>query len=602
MIDRSRAASLWLFGPALTFAAASAALLTRTITDEAAHPPVSGDRGAVVQSATCARCHPEQHRSWRRTYHRTMTQRATDEALLAPFAGEKLDYLGFRATMDRDSEGRPRVRIVALDEPGEPLLVATVVMTVGSHRYQQYLTRMDRGGTGEVWRLPLAWHVEENRWIHLNGAFLEPAGMPGNAQDYLRHLSRWNDNCVFCHNTEPRPGAEADGSFTTSVGELGIACEACHGPAGEHIERHRDPFRRILLATVAEAGDPSITDPGDLAPDRSSEVCGRCHGNRIARDLAAVLRDGDGFLPGQNLAEVSRPIFADSVLGGSPEKLFEQRFWPDGTPRLSAYEYQGLQLSACYAEGEGLACVDCHSMHGGDPAMQLRPDRQGNATCRSCHDEVAIPSSHGGHTAAVDCAACHMPRLTYGLVQGMISHRISSPDPGALVGRADQPDACTQCHVDRSRTWAAEAMARLGLVGSRAQDPTAQESWASRVVLDLRGGDPLQRVLAADALAQPRTPVSAESRMRWLLGAFEDEYPAVRLAAARGLAKVADEAGDDLLRAKIDEYDFLGDAPGRLAVIDALRTQLGADPFAEHEDRRRWLLDHQERQLLWIGE
>ncbi len=532
-----------------------------------------------------------------------MTQRATKEALLAPFAGEKLDYLGFRATMDRDAEGRPRVQIVSLDDPGEPLLSAAVVMTVGSHRYQQYLARMDRSGVGEVWRLPLAWHVEEDRWIHLNGAFLEPEGMQGDARDYLRHLSRWNDNCVFCHNTEPRPGAEADGSFTTSVGELGIACEACHGPAGAHVERHGDPLRRILLATVSEAaaGDPTIANPGGLAPDRSSEVCGRCHGNRIARDLAAVLRDGDGFLPGEDLAAVSRPIFADSILGDPPQMPFKQRFWPDGTPRLSAYEYQGLQLSACYAEGEGLACVDCHSMHEGDPAMQLRPDRQGDALCRSCHDEAAIPTSHGGHTA-VECASCHMPRLTYGLVQGMISHRISSPDPGALVGRHDQPDACTQCHVDRSRAWAAGAMAGLGLGGSSAGEPTVQESWASRVLLDLRGGDPLQRVLAADALAQSTTPVDAQLRMRWLLGAFEDEYPAVRLAAVRGLAKVADEADERLLRAQIDEYDFLGDAPGRLAAIDALRAQLGADPFAEHEERRRWLLDHQERQLLWIGE
>ncbi len=368
------------------------------------------------------------------------------------------------------------------------------------------------------------------------------------------------------------------------------------------MERHANPLRRILASSRGLREDASIADPGAMGSARSSEVCGRCHGNRIARDLGAVLRDGDGFLPGEELAAVSRPIFADSVLGGSAETPFAERFWPDGTPRLSAYEYQGLLLSACHAEGEGLGCGECHSMHESDPSMQLRRDHQGDATCRGCHDEAAIPSGHGGHSEAVACASCHMPRITYGLVQGMISHRIASPDPGALVGRDDQPDACTQCHVDRSRSWAAEAMAGLGLRGSGGGPAPEEESWGSRVLLDLYGGDPLQRVLAADALAQATTPVAAELRMRWLVGALEDEYPAVRFAAARALAQVAQADGGSSGAATIREYDFLGAAMERLRVVDRLRAEFGEDPFSVQEERRRRLIDRQERQLLWIGE
>lgn len=602
MAGRPRAAALVLFGPAALFAVAAMCVALWTLADDEAWGPVERREAAVVQSDTCARCHPQEHASWHRTYHRTMTQLAEGDALLAPFAGEQLDYLGFRATMDRGPEGQPRVRIEPLGEPEQEVFAADIAMTVGSHRYQQYLARIDREGAGEVWRLPLAWHVSEGRWIHLNGAFLEPEGNLGSEEDYLRHLSRWNDNCVFCHNTEPRPGADADGSFSTQVGEIGIACEACHGPAGAHVERHANPLRRILAADSALEQDGSIADPSEMGADRSSEVCGRCHGNRIARDLGAVLRDGDGFLPGEELARVSRPIFADSVLGESAEAPFAERFWPDGTPRLSAYEYQGLLLSACHAGGEGLGCGSCHSMHESEPSMQLRRDVRGDATCRSCHDEGSIPPAHGGHSEAVPCAACHMPRVTYGLVQGMISHRITSPDPAALVGLDDQPDACTQCHVDRSRSWAAEGMAALGLRGGQAvASPSVEESWGSRVLLDLYGGDPLQRVLAADALAQRSTPVDAELRMRWLLGALEDEYPAVRFAAARGLAQVANDAAPGLI-AKVGAYDFLAPVDVRLGAVDALREVLGEDPFAGQEERRRSLLEHQERQLLWIGE
>src|SRR5690606_18462303 len=140
---------------------------------------------------------------------------------------------------------------------------------------------------------------------------------------------------------------------------------------------------------------------------------------------------------------------------------FAARFWPDGTPRLSAYEYQGLLMSPCYADGEpgGLGCGHCHAMHGDDPDGQLRVGRAGQGACIDCH--AGLPAEHGGHDhePRVDCLDCHMPAITYGLLEGMISHRITSPDPGAWIGRDDQPDACTQCHVDRSRLWAAESMA-----------------------------------------------------------------------------------------------------------------------------------------------
>ncbi|MEZ4454374.1 MAG: cytochrome c3 family protein [Nannocystaceae bacterium] len=593
-----RAADLVLFGPAIAFAVAAAIGLAWAAADDHAWGPIARGR-EVVGSSACARCHPEAHASWHRTYHRTMTQSADGDAPLAPFAGERLDYLGFRATMDRAADGRPRIRIDREDDPAA-ILDATVVMTVGSHRYQQYLARIDRGGGDEeVWRLPVAWHIGEARWIHLNAAFLEPEGAAGDEGDYLRHLSRWNDNCIFCHNTEPRPGLGEDGRFRSSVGELGIACEACHGPGEAHLDRHGDPLRRLLAAVDLDDrdADGSITDPLRVDAARSSEICGRCHGNRIARDLAAVLRRGDGFLPGEALAEVSRPIFRDSTVGDA-DHPFVERFWPDGTPRLSAYEYQGLLLSPCVAGG--LGCNDCHTMHGGDPSMQVRDDRQGSAACRGCHDEAAIPAAHGGHAPAIGCLECHMPRTTYGLVEGMISHRITSPDPGALVGRGDQPDACTQCHVDRSRTWAAASMAGLGLRGSPAGAPAEEEAWGSRVLLDLHGGDPIQRILAIHALGRPGASMTADERRRWIVDALEDEYPAVRFAALRTLRALTPD--DPRLQADLRGHDFLGEADQRVADVDALRARLGPGPLDDRPAIREWLASHRDASLLWIGE
>jgi len=68
-----------------------------------------------------------------------------------------------------------------------------------------------------------------------------------------RHVTRWNDNCVFCHNVAPNPGRDpSSGAFKTTVAELGIACESCHGPGAAHVRAHPDaPRGSGLLASRA---------------------------------------------------------------------------------------------------------------------------------------------------------------------------------------------------------------------------------------------------------------------------------------------------------------------------------------------------------------
>jgi hypothetical protein len=347
-----------------------------------------------------------------------------------------------------------------------------------------------------------------------------------------------------------------------------------------------------------------------------SSVCGRCHGQRIGKDVGKVLSEGDGFLPGEDLATVSRPIYRDSTLAGTEGTPFLARFWPDGTPRLSAYEYQGLLLSPCYqpeqdASGRGLGCNHCHDMHGDRPAGQVRPDRAGEGACTGCHASTSLSGAagsggHGGHgelAPDVDCLDCHMPRISYGLLEGMVTHRISSPDPGAWVGRSDQPDACTQCHVDRSRAWAAAAMGDLGLSGSRAvQSAAEEEALASRVALDLHGGDPIQRNLAAHALSRPKATGEVSERMAWLVAALDDEYPSVRWFAWRGLRTLATDQGDARTLALVAEFDYLAPIEERAATVAELRRHLGPGALEDHPDLLHGLEDNRLDKAIWIGE
>src|SRR5262245_52608401 len=45
-------------------------------------------------SAGCRACHPDHDASWRRTYHRTMTQEATPAAVVGDFSGREYRALG----------------------------------------------------------------------------------------------------------------------------------------------------------------------------------------------------------------------------------------------------------------------------------------------------------------------------------------------------------------------------------------------------------------------------------------------------------------------------------------------------------------------------
>ena len=150
-----------------------------------------------VGSAACTSCHPDQHASWARTFHRTMTQRAEPANVVGAFDGRSVELFGQRARPHRDG-----ARFL-LDVPSADggVRTAEVALAVGSRRYQQYFEKVERPDGECFQRLPLVWHIEAQRWMHLNGVFLEP-----DDDNWSKHASIWNENCIFCHNTGARPG------------------------------------------------------------------------------------------------------------------------------------------------------------------------------------------------------------------------------------------------------------------------------------------------------------------------------------------------------------------------------------------------------------
>lgn len=531
---------------------------------------------SYVGSTTCRSCHQDRHRSWYATWHRTMTQEAGPQSVQGAFDGRVVEAWGGRMRPVQDAEG---YWFETLDAQGRVLQRYRIERTVGSHRYQQYLTQVP--ATGENYhRLPWLWHNGDGRWVHMNAAFLYD-----DDQHYDEQVTTWNQNCIFCHNTGPQPrmqnydaliarlsrGERLDflrsARYASDVAELGIACEACHGPGSAHAALNRDPVRRYWLALTGTP-DPSIVHPQQLDPRASAQVCGQCHGQRLPKtnDLARVwLETGPTYRPGQDLFDHVRLVWPEEPGTPATPDLYRARFWGDRTPRLSAYELQGLLLSPCHAEG-GLSCNDCHDAHGGDVNGMMRPEARGNATCLGCHTAIAadVPAHtrHAADSSGSTCNNCHMPELVYGVMEIHRSHRIEIPDVAANRA-AGRPDACTNCHLDRSSDWAAAQLADWRAAPVAGHAGGVPEHWRQ-----LFAGDPVQRGIAARMAGRPGRPLdttTAASSFGALVMAMDDAYPAVRRFAWQSARTLAPRAGIDP-GAGFDAFDFTGPAAQREAI------------------------------------
>lgn len=504
-----------------------------------------GRRGEFVGAEACRACHPQQHESWDRTFHSSMTQLPTHASVQGRFDGTPVTLFGASARpFERDGEFLFELPAIG----AEPARTAKVALTVGSRRYQQYF-ELYGDEVGDAYRrLPLVWHIGDQRWMHMNGVFLSPDN-----DDWSRHQSLWNENCVFCHNTAPAPhldvastqlGAERK-RFDTTLADLGISCEACHGPGGEHARKQRSPVARYG-AHVAQRDDDSIVHPLKLDQQASTALCGQCHSQRLPKPPEKIwtyLESGPTFRPGDTFAGHVEPITRDTpALDGRRDAIFRDRFWGDGTARLTAYEYLGTTQSPCFEGGE-MTCFSCHVMHSGDVHGQLEPRMRGDDACTQCHAEIAADvrahTRHDPAGAGSRCLDCHMPHMVYGIVDIHRSHRIESPDTKRDV-ESGRPHACTSCHADRDALWAADRMREWW--GEPYERPTQRPDGApldvAEALASLHSGDAVQRAVCAWRLGRPETALDDGARIAAALNlvvTLGDGYPSVRVLARRSL-------------------------------------------------------------------
>jgi hypothetical protein len=564
----------WLALPVLPAALALAA--------RADGPPPAG---GFVGSARCLECHQRLYERWTGARHGKMIQPATADSVKGDFARGAVELRGRRyALREKDGAffmsesyltGRERER--------------RIDYTLGSRRIQHYLTTLE---DGRIVVLPPSWDVERGRWFH-NLEIVDPE------ETAATKVQVWNTNCFGCHVSGQQKNYDpVRKTYATRWTDFGTNCERCHGPGEAHAGWHAASPREGAAAPAPAV----MVRPTRLGPERETMVCAQCHS---LRDVTAP-----GFTAGADYYDHFMPIveYAQKV-------DHDPAYWPDGRPRRFSNDALGLWQSRCYLQG-GLACTSCH-VDPHEPNVERNPQlaATNDAQCTRCHEQIgrarAQHTHHDPAGAGSSCVECHMPRTVLSIKARIRDHSISVPAPENTI-RHGIPNACNECHRDRTPEWAAQALAGWGgrgrerlvrraeaFAGGRRGDPAALPSLLALAAA--ADEPPLVRANALGHLRRYRAGAVPAAAVR----ALGDEAPLVRAVAALTLAESAlpPDGRERLVRALADDRRIVRVAAA-FALANKGLTRLEGDDGrrleqarAEYAERAAQLTDDAETQL-----
>jgi predicted CXXCH cytochrome family protein len=417
-----------------------------------------------VGSEACAGCHRVEAELWRSSQHKHAMEHATEKSVLGDFNDAKFDYYGVQSRFIRRGEKF----LVETDGPDGKLATFEVKYTFGVDPLQQYLIEFP---DGRLQALSLAWDSRGKeqggqRWFHL---YPNEEIRHDDVLHWTKLNQNWNFMCAGCHSTGVRKNYDAaNDRFATSFAEISVGCEACHGQGSRHVAWARarqswwpfgkrdDPAKGLRVRFDERSGIVWRRDSETGNAQRNFtpallrkevETCGLCHARRG--------RFSEDWVPGRWLSDTH-------LVSPLARGLYEA----DGQMRDEVYNYGSFKQSKMFAAG--VTCSDCHEPHG----AKLRAP--GDGVCAQCHapEKYAAVGHHqhplpnpppqageGRERGSLACASCHMPTRSYMVVDRRHDHSFRVPRPDLSV-KLGTPNACNDCHSDRSAEWAAAAVER----------------------------------------------------------------------------------------------------------------------------------------------
>ncbi|MET0089599.1 MAG: tetratricopeptide repeat protein [Candidatus Thiodiazotropha sp.] len=514
-----------------------------------------------VGSSQCISCHESEGTAWRGSHHDLAMAEVTESTVLGDFNNAAFTAHGVTTRFYR-KDGAFHVQT---DGPDGKLHDYRVRYTFGWYPLQQYLVEFP-GGRYQA--LGLAWDSRSREeggqhWFHL---YPDEPMTSENRLHWTQRDQTWNYQCAECHSTRLEKNYDvATDTYHTRFEEINVACEACHGPGSEHLawarmaEQNPEVAKRPGKGLVLSLGD---TDGGAWGFDAQQgkpvrsvprsqhieiELCARCHSRR-----GAVW---DDYRHGEPLSNTHRLALLEPHL-----------YFPDGQIRDEVYVYGSFLQSRMYQAG--VTCSDCHEPH----SLKLRA--QGNDLCARCHLATRYDATahhhHQAESEGAACTACHMPQRVYMVNDWRADHSMRVPRPD-LSERLGTPNACNDCHSDKTSAWAADAVegwypksayrGRHFADALHAAETGARD--AGKQLLEVAADADQPGIVRATAVERLRDHPQSRSLFT-IQRLLSDPDPLVRAAAVRFL---------DLtdVRTQVDQGWPLLDDPDRVVRLDTAR-------------------------------
>ncbi|WP_053975573.1 tetratricopeptide repeat protein [Mangrovimonas xylaniphaga] len=453
----------------------------------------------------CMSCHQEAYNDWKGSHHDLAMKVADSVSVLGDFNNVEFPYKGGKATFyKKDADF-----YVNIPGPDDTYQDYPIKYTFGYTPLQQYIVELDKG---KMQCLTIAWDSDKQQWFNLYPE------LELRSDEWIHWTGggmRWNTACADCHSTDLHKNYDpVSESYNTTFKIINVSCEACHGPASNHVkfyEEGEDPIYKSKLTMTP-----------DTAPQTLVNQCARCHSRRtqLTKDFTHDEAFLDQYLP----ALLTQPLYE-----------------PDGQIYDEVYVYGSFVQSKMYENG--VSCRDCHNVHS------LKLKEQGNALCLNCHaPSVYDTETHHFHmagTEAAQCVNCHMTGRTYMGNDFRRDHsfRVPRPDQSLAYGT---PNACNRCHEDKTPEWALNALKTLGktkaidakdhpsdyLLAGYAGDKDAFHTLASN--------HQASELLRATALSNYGTMALTSKELEQLKAFLKDSSALVRNEAVTALTQIGD--------------------------------------------------------------
>ncbi len=361
----------------------------------------------------------------------------------------------------------------------------------------------DRGGRFQV--SEVAYHPNAGEWFNVFG---DEDRMPGEWGHWTGRGMNWNSRCAACHNTGVKKNyIDSTDTYSTTMMEMGIGCEACHGGLADHVIWQKDHSGEDITDTTVQL----------LENDQIMDLCASCHSRRTEIT-------GD-FVPGDKFLDHYIPIIPDET----------DIYFPDG--QVNGENYESVSFFGSKMYDAKVSCRDCHAKG----VME-----KGNDLCNKCHDGKKAPlGSHSYHpegTPGSYCVDCHMPETVFMQQDHRHDHGFTIPDP-ELTKNYGVPNACNRCHKDKSVDWSIDfVLQRYGDTSQRYSKQRAR--WIAKareqddsVVNSLkqmaqREKNAYWRAVAVGLL---KNWINDPDVFELIAEKSKDEHPLVRINAARSL-------------------------------------------------------------------